>query len=42
MLKWAGKFLISLKAKHKTWDEAISRYHSNTMEKKTIFSQSNE
>ena len=27
---WAGKFLISLKAKHKTWDEAISRYHSNT------------
>ena len=29
-VNWAGKFLISLKAKHKTWDEAISRYHSNT------------
>ena len=27
---WAGKFLTSLKKKHKTWDEAISRYHSNT------------
>ena len=27
---WAGKFLISLKDKHRTWDEAISRYHSNT------------
>ncbi len=27
---WSGKFLISLKGKHKTWDEAISRYHSNT------------
>ena len=27
---WAGKFLINLKEKHKTWDEAISRYHSNT------------
>ena len=29
-VSWAGKFLINLKAKHKTWDEAISRYHSNT------------
>ena len=29
-VNWAGKFLISLKTKHKTWDEAISRYHSNT------------
>tara|TARA_Y100000022_G_scaffold194809_1_gene199678 strand:+ start:870 stop:1793 length:924 start_codon:yes stop_codon:yes gene_type:complete len=27
---WSGKFLVSLKKKHKTWDEAISRYHSNT------------
>ena len=27
---WAGKFLISLKNSHKTWNEAISRYHSNT------------
>lgn len=27
---WAGNFLISLKEKHNTWDEAISRYHSNT------------
>ena len=29
-VRWAGNFLLSLKDKHKTWNEAISRYHSNT------------
>lgn len=27
---WAGRFLINLHKKHKSWKEAISRYHSNT------------
>ena len=35
---WAGKFLINSHKKHKSWKEAISRYHSNTkMEKTRIF-----
>lgn len=31
---WSGKFLISLKNKHKNWKEAISRYHSSTLWRK--------
>ena len=27
---YKGKVLDIIKEKHKTWDEAISRYHSNT------------
>ena len=37
---YSGKFIIHLKNKHKNWEEAISRYHSNTpWRKKKYFSK---
>lgn len=39
-ITWAGKFLIDLHKKHKSWKEAISRYHSSTIwRKKKYFSK---
>ena len=39
-ITWAGKFLIDLNKKHKSWKEAISRYHSSTIwRKKKYFSK---
>ena len=39
-ITWAGKFLIDLNKKHKSWKEAISRYHSSTSwRKKKYFSK---
>ena len=39
-ITWAGKFLINLHKKHKSWKEAISRYHSSTIwRKKKYFSK---
>ena len=33
-VKYAAKFLRSLYSKHKTWNEAISRYHSSVPKRK--------
>ena len=39
-ITWAGKFLINLHKKHKSWKEVISRYHSSTIwRKKKYFSK---
>ena len=38
-VEYAAKFLRSLYSKHKTWNEAISRYHSSIPKKKSKISK---
>ena len=36
-VEYAAKYLRSLYSKHKTWNEAISRYHSSIPKRKTRY-----
>tara|TARA_A100001234_G_scaffold44247_1_gene36572 strand:- start:132 stop:761 length:630 start_codon:yes stop_codon:yes gene_type:complete len=36
-IEYAAKYLKSLHSKHKTWNEAISRYHSSIPKRKKIY-----
>ncbi len=36
-IEYAAKYLKSLHSKHKTWNEAISRYHSSIPQRKKIY-----